>query len=148
MGILEGAAMIEPRLGPAASALRSIAYENAVRRALERVLPDGGTVTATEPPADFAVLTPTANLLISVVFRRSRNIQMVDLAPLVSSRQLEGADGGLVVANQALSSGVSEYIATAAKHGVMIEVVNWDGPEHDRDLRQAVSRLLRQADPA
>src|SRR5215467_13552202 len=45
MGILEGAAIIEPRIGPAASAFRVISYQNAVRQALERVRPEGATVT-------------------------------------------------------------------------------------------------------
>lgn len=43
LGILEGAAIIEPRVGPAASAFRAMSYESAIRRALERVRPEGAT---------------------------------------------------------------------------------------------------------
>jgi hypothetical protein len=145
LGILEGAAIIEPSIGPAASAARAMSYENSVRRALERVRPDGGTVTTAEPPIDLAVLAPAGTVLVSVVFRRSRTVQMIDLAPLVGSRQLEEVAGGLAVVNQPSSSSVADYLATAAEHGVMIEVVTWDGPQHDRDLGEALGRLLSQA---
>jgi hypothetical protein len=146
MGILEGAAIIEPSVGPAASAFRAISYESAVRRALERTRPENASVTAAEPPVDLTVLAPLGKkVLVSVVYRRSRSLQQIDLAPLVSSRQLEDAVGGLAVTNQTLSSSVANYIADAAKKGVKIEAITWDGPEHDRDLRQALTRLLNPA---
>lgn len=145
LGILEGAAIVEPRIGPAASAARAMNYENAVRRALERVQPDGGTVTRAQSPIDFAVLASTGTVLVSVIYRHSRNIQMIDLAPLVGSRQLEDAGRGLAVANQASSSSVADYIDTAAGHGVRLEFVTWDGPEYDRDLGEALNRLLKRS---
>jgi hypothetical protein len=146
MGILEGAAIIEPRVGPAASAFRAISYENAVRQALERVRPEA-TVTVAEPPIDLAVLAPSGKVLVAVVYRRSRSLQQIDLAPLVGSRQLEDAVGGLAVTNQALSSSVADYIAEAAKSGVRVEAATWDGPGNDHDLGQALSRLLNPANP-
>jgi len=147
MGILEGAAIIEPRIGPAASAFRVISYQNAVRQALERVRPEGATVTAAEPPIDLVVLAPSGKVLVAVVFRRSRSLQQIDLAPLVGSRQLEDATGGLAVTNQALSSSVADYIAEAARRSVKIEAATWDGPENDHDLGQALNRLLNAANP-
>ncbi|HEV2375911.1 MAG TPA: hypothetical protein VGS19_27560 [Streptosporangiaceae bacterium] len=147
MGILEGAAIIEPRVGPAASAFRAISYENAVGQALGRVQPDGAAVTVAEPPVDLTVLSPSGKVLVSVVYRRSRSLQQIDLAPLVGSRQLENAVGGLVVTNQALSSSVAGYIADAAKRGITLEAVTWDGPEDDHDLGRALSRLLNPASP-
>lgn len=146
MGILEGAAIIEPRVGPAASAFRAISYGNAVRQALERTRPKDASVTAAEPPIDLTVLAPSGKVLVSAVYRRSRSLQQIDLAPLVGSRQLEDAVGGLAVANQTLSSSVAEYIADAAKKGFKIEAVTWDGPENDRNLRDALNRLLNSAD--
>ncbi len=134
-------------MGPAASAARAINYQSAVRRALERVLPDGAAMTTAQPPADLMVGSPEGTVLVSVVYRRSRSIQMIDLAPLVGSRQLEDAVGGLTVANQPSAPSVAGYIASATGHGVTIDVVTWDGPEHDRDLRQALNRLLSRADP-
>lgn len=147
MGILEGAAIIEPRVGPAASAFRAISYENAVRQALERVGPEAATVTAAEAPIDLAVLAPSGKVLVAVVYRHSRSLQQLDLAPLVGSRQLEEAVGGLAVTNQSLSSSVGNYIAEAAKRGVKIEAATWDGPENDHELGQALSRLLNPANP-
>jgi hypothetical protein len=146
MGILEGAAIIDPKVGPAASAFRAISYENAVRQALERTRPKDASVMAAEPPIDLAVLASSGKVLVSGVYRRSRSLQQIDLAPLVSSRQLEDAIGGLAVTNQTLSPSVAAYIADAARQGVKIEAVTWDGPENDRDLREALSRLLNPAD--
>jgi hypothetical protein len=40
---------------------------------------------------------------------------------------------------------MADYVATAARHGVVIEVVTWEGPQHDRDLAEALNRLLRPA---
>ena len=136
LGILEGAAIIEPRVGPAAGAFRAISYESAVRRALERVKPDSTTVTVAPAPADLAVISPAGSVLVSIVYRQSRSIQQVDLAPLVASRQLEEAMGGLFVANQVITSSVVEYVATAARQGTFIEAVTWKDPEDDRDLGQ------------
>jgi len=147
LGILEGAAIIEPRVGPAASAARAIGYRSAVRRALERVPPEGATVKAAEPPADLIVQAPTGTVLVSIVYRSSSNLQQTDLAPLVGSTQLEDAAGGLVIANRPFTASVVDYIATAAEQGVRIETVIWDGPEHDRDLRQTLSRLLSHRSP-
>lgn len=147
MGILEGAAIIEPRIGPAASAFRAISYENAVGQALERVRPDGASVTAAETPIDLTVLAPSGKVLVSVVYRRSRSLQQIDLAPLVGSRQLEDAAGGLVVTNQTLSSSVADYIADAAKRDIKLDAVTWDGPVDDHDLGIALSRLLNPASP-
>jgi len=93
LGILEGAAIIEPRIGPAASAFRAVSYENTVRQALERVRPERTTITAAELPVDLTVLAPSGKVLVSVVYRRSRSLQQLDLAPLVSTRQLEDAVG-------------------------------------------------------
>jgi hypothetical protein len=90
-------------------------------------------------PADYSILTPTGTVLVSVVFRRSRTIQMIDLAPLVGSRQLEHAVGGLTPANQASSPSVADYVATAAGQSVTIEVVA------DANTRQATSPLRRPA---
>jgi hypothetical protein len=143
MGILEGAAIIEPRVGPAASAFRAMSYESAVRRALERVRPDGATVTTAPSPADLKVISPAGSVLVSIVYRQSRSIQQLDLAPLVGSRQLEEAAGGLVVANQAATPSVTQYIATAAGQGIVIEAVTWKDPEDDRDLGQALDRLMK-----
>jgi len=148
MGILEGAAIIEPRVGPAASAFRVISYENAVRQALERVRPESAAVTAAEPPIDLAVLAPSGKVLVAVVYRRSRSLQQIDLAPLVGSRQLEDAVGGMAVTNQTLSSSVADYIAEAARGGVKIEATTWDGPENDHELGQALSRLLDPPKPS
>jgi len=142
LGILEGAAIVEPRVGPDAKAARMLGYQSAVRRALERIQPDRAIVTTAQPPADLTIVTPTKPVLVSVVFRSSRRIQQTDLAPLVGSRQLENALGGLEVANQISTTSVANYVATAAGQGVTIEVVTWDGPEHDRDLRQALNRLF------
>jgi len=147
LGILEGAAIIEPRIGPAASAFRAVSYENTVRQALERVRPERTTITAAELPVDLTVLAPSGKVLVSVVYRRSRSLQQLDLAPLVSTRQLEDAVGGLVVTNQNLSSSVANYIAEAAERDVKIEAVTWDGPENDHDLGQALSRLLNPPNP-
>jgi hypothetical protein len=36
LGILEGAPIVEPRVGPVAKAARMLGYQSAVRRALER----------------------------------------------------------------------------------------------------------------
>src|SRR5207247_457904 len=108
---------------------------------LERVRPDGATVTAAYPPADFVVQAPTGSALVSVVYRRSRSLQMIDLAPLVGTRQLEDSAGGLVVTNQTSTSSVADYVAAATNQGVKIEVVTWNGPEDDRDLAQALNRL-------
>jgi hypothetical protein len=94
---LEGAAIIEPRVGPAASAFRAISFETGVRRALERVRPEGASVAAAEPPIDLAIIAPSGKVLVSVVHRRSSSLQRIDLAPLVSSRQLEEAVGGLAM---------------------------------------------------
>jgi len=80
LGILEGAAIIEPRVGPAAGAFRAMSYESAVRRALERVRPGGATVTVAPAPAGLAVISPAGSILVSIVYRQSRNIQQVDLA--------------------------------------------------------------------
>src|SRR5437762_4589508 len=44
LGILERAAIIEPRVGPAAAAVRHISYESAVRRAVVRVTPHSTAV--------------------------------------------------------------------------------------------------------
>ena len=145
LGILEGAAIIEPRVGPAASAFRAMSFESAVRRALERVRPDGATVTVAPSPADLAIISPTGNVLVSIVYRQSRSIQQLDLAPLVASRQLEEAAGGLVVSNQTATPSVAQYIATAAGQGTVIEAVTWKDPEDDRDLGQALNRLLKGA---
>jgi hypothetical protein len=148
LGILEGAAIIEPRIGPAASAARAMNYESAVRQALERVQPAEATVTAAQPPLDFAVVAPAGTVLVSVVFRQSRGVQMIDLAPLVGSRQLEDAAGGLAVVNHPSSASVTNYVATAAGHGVRIEVVTWETPQHDRDLAEALTRLLSPTPPS
>ena len=78
---------------------------------------------------------------MSIVYRQSRSIQQVDLAPLVASRQLEEAMGGLFVANQVITSSVVEYVATAARQGTFIEAVTWKDPEDDRDLGQALNGL-------
>jgi hypothetical protein len=145
LGILEGAAIIEPRVGPAASAFRAMSYESAVRRALERVRPEGATVTAAPSPADLAVISTAGSVLVSIIYRQSRSIQQLDLAPLVGSRQLEEAVGGLVVANQAATPSVAQYIATAAGQGTAIEAVTWKDPEDDRDLGQALNRLMKGA---
>jgi hypothetical protein len=145
MGILEGAAIIEPRIGPAASAFRAVSYENAVGQALERVRLDDASVATAEPPIDLIVLAPSGKVLVSVVYRRSRSLQQIDLAPLVGSRQLEDAVGGLLVTNQTLSSSVADYIADAAKRDIRLEAVTWDGPEDDHDLGKALNRLLNPA---
>jgi hypothetical protein len=140
-GILEGAALIEPRVGPAAGAFHAMSYENAVRRALERARPDHATVGGADPPADLVLRAGTGSVLVSVIYRRSRSLQMTDLAPLVATRKLEEAAGGLVVTNQSTTSSVAEYISTARKHGLKIEVVTWTGPEDDGALAQALDRL-------
>lgn len=142
-GILDGAAIIEPRVGPAAGAFRTMSYESAVRRALERVKPDGATVTVAPSPADLSVISPAGSVLVSIVYRQSRSIQQTDLAPLVASRQLEETVGGLFAANQPMTSSVVEYIATAAMQGTLIEAVTWKDPEDDRHLGEALNRLLK-----
>jgi hypothetical protein len=146
MGILEGAAIIEPRVSPAASAFRATAYKQEVRQALERLRPADATVAAAEPPVDFAVLAPAGRILVSAVYRHSRRLEQIDLAPLVSNRQLADSAGGLLVSNQALSSSVADYIAGAAARKVSIQAVTWDGPGHDADLSQVLGRLLNTAE--
>jgi hypothetical protein len=96
---------------------------------------------------DFAVVAPAGTVLVSTVFRQSRAVQTIDLAPLVASRLLEEAAGGLAVVNHPSSSSVADYVATAAGHGVRIEVVTWDGQQHDRDLTEALNRLLAPPEP-
>jgi hypothetical protein len=59
LGILEGAAIVEPRVGPDAKAALMLGYQSAVRRALERIQPDGAIVTTAPPPADLTIVTPT-----------------------------------------------------------------------------------------
>jgi hypothetical protein len=145
LGILEGAAIIEPRVGPAAGAFRAMSYESAVRRALERVKPDAATVTVAPSPADLAVISPTGSVLVSIVYRQSRSIQQLDLAPLVASKQLEEAVGGLFVANQTMTPSVIGYIATAASQGTVIEAATWKDPEDDRGLGEALNRLFKGA---
>ena len=73
---------------------------------------------------------------------------LVAAAFLLIGVQGTALSGGLVVANQGSSSSVTDDIATATAQGVVIEVVTWDGPENDRDLGQALNRLLRQAGPS
>jgi len=120
-----------------------MSYESAVRRALERVKPDGATVTVAPSPADLSVISPAGSVLVSIVYRQSRSIQQTDLAPLVASRQLEETVGGLFAANQPMTSSVVEYIATAAMQGTLIEAVTWKDPEDDRHLGEALNRLLK-----
>jgi len=36
-----------------------LGYQSAVRRALERIQPDGAIVTTAQPPADLTIVTPT-----------------------------------------------------------------------------------------
>ena len=96
---------------------------------------------------DFAVFAPSGRVLVSVVYRHSRSLQQLDLAPLVSSRQLEDAVGGLTVTNQISSSSVAGYIAEAAEKDIKIEAVTWDGPENDHDLGEALSKLLNPGNP-
>jgi hypothetical protein len=142
LGILEGAAIIEPRVGPAAGAFRALTYESGVRRALEQAVPAGGSVSTALPPADFVVEAGSGKVLVAAVFRQSRDLQMIDLAPIVGSRQLEDAAGGLVIANQPSTSSVADYVATARDQGVTIEVVRWNGPQDDAAVTQALDRLL------
>lgn len=143
LGILEGAAIIEPRVGPAAGAFRAMSYDSAVRPALERIKPGDATVTVAPSPADLAVISPAGSVLVSIVHRQSRRIQQVDLAPLVATTQLEKTIGGLFVANQTMTSSVVEYIATAARQETIIEAVTWKDPEDYRGLGEALDRLLK-----
>jgi hypothetical protein len=84
-------------------------------------------------------------VLVSIIYRQSRSIRQLDLAPLVGDRKLEEAVGGLVAANQAATPCVAQYIATAAGQGTAIEAVTWKAPEDDRDLGQALNRLMKSA---
>jgi hypothetical protein len=106
-------------------------------------LAERATVATAPLPADLKVISPAGSVLVSIVYRQSRSIQQLDLVPLVGSRQLEEAVGGLVVANQAATPSVTQYIASAAGQGIVIEAVTWKDPEDDRDLRQALDRLMK-----
>jgi hypothetical protein len=145
-GIMEGLALVEPSVGPAAGAFQALSYEQAVRRALQRAR--SGTVAISEaaPPADFRLEEPTGTIVVSVSYRRSQNLQINDLAPLVGSKDLEDAIGGLVVTNRPLMASVGEYVATASRHGLAIEVVTWNGAEDDVALSAALNRLVTAAE--
>jgi hypothetical protein len=141
-GIMEGLALVEPSVGPAAGAFQALSYEQAVRRALQRARSGIAAISAAAPPADFRLEEPAGTVVVSVSYRRSQNLQINDLAPLVGSKDLEDAIGGLVVTNRPLTTSVGEYVATAARHGLVIEVVTWNGTEDDLALSAALDRLI------
>jgi hypothetical protein len=141
LGIVEGASIAEPRIGPGAGVYLAMTYKDAVRRAVERTKPANTSATAGAEPIDLVVASASAKVLISIVYRRSSNIRQLDLAPLVSGRQLEDAAGGLIIANQPSDASVSDYIGTAASQGVAIDFVTWNGPGDDQILSLALASL-------
>jgi hypothetical protein len=144
-GIMEGLALVEPSVGPAAGAFQALSYEQAVRRALQRTRAGTAHISEAAQPADFRLEEPGGTVVVSVSYRRSQNLQINDLAPLVGSKDLEDAVGGLVVTNRPLTASVGEYVARASNHGLTIEVVTWNGVEDDPALSAALDRLVAAA---
>lgn len=145
LGIIEGATIAEPRIGPGAGAFLAKTYKDNVRRAVERVKPENMAVSTAAAPIDYMVASPSAAILVSVVYRRSSIVQQTDLAPLVSGRQLEGAGGGLVIANRPSDASVTDYVAAAARQGIAIDFVTWNGTDDDRLLSEALARLAARS---
>ena len=137
-GMLEAAAIIEPKLTGLSVQLQSYVYEDRVGVALDRLFDE---VERLRPPdrRDFTVTTPMGQADIEVKFKRQGTFRARDVAAVV--RRHKGETRKLViVTNAPLAEDVRAINSTGVYDGMAVETVTWNDSGDDGLLQRAILR--------